>query len=123
MSNATHVTRQGGADVQKKSATTAQDRAGGHNVQLKQSLAGMDFEAQERSLSPDQPVQMDGGGASSVAPSVEQLVQDAFTLGGTSRYQVTPEEAMKWLEERKEHAPPEHKYAFIEAIKRVNKRL
>jgi hypothetical protein len=51
------------------------------------------------------------------------IVQQAFTLGGQSRYQVSPQEAMAWIERNMSTAPPEQRFAWIEARKMVNKRL
>jgi hypothetical protein len=90
--------------------------------QLRQSLRTMDYAAQRAALSPNGAVQMNRGPAP-MGPSVEQIVQDAYTLGGQSRYQVGPEEAIRWVEERIRTARPEHKHVFIEAMKRINRRL
>lgn len=141
------------ANVQTKASASAQDHAGPRSVQLKRTLAGKDFATQEAALSPERDVQMkdarssgawtleelgtapgagqsasgddtmERGRSAPVAPSVEQIVQDAYTLGGQSRFQVTPQEAMRWVEDQMRNARAEHKHAFIEAMKRINKRL
>ena len=72
-----------------------------------------------------------GGGAGAQAPQGRpapmlqpaDIVQQAFTLGGQSRYQVAPQEAMAWIERNMDFAPPEQRFAWIEARKMVNKRL
>ena len=38
-------------------------------------------------------------------------------------YQVSPQEAMRWIEDRMERVPPEHKHAWQTARLMVNKRL
>jgi len=58
-----------------------------------------------------------------IAPAPQDIVADAYTLGGESRYQVKPEEAMRWIEERMERVPPEHKHAWQTARLMVNKRM
>lgn len=143
---------------EKKTAATTQQQAktadadvAPKNVQLKKSLAGMDYAGGATALAPVQmapgrdakstgawslaelgtaeqggDAEKSGGeqkGPTPVGPSVEQIVQDAYTLGGKSRYQVTPQEAIKWVEDQLRNARPEHKYVFFEAIKRINKRL
>ncbi len=125
MSSSSRVARSAHAHTPNTASAPEQDRAGAHHVQLKRTLVGMDFAAQEAALSPERGVQMKeaGTGYTPVGPSVEQIVQDAYTLGGQSRYQVTPQEAMRWVEDHMRNARPEHKYAFIEAMKRINKRL
>lgn len=148
MSMSASMARKGDADVQKKSAAN-EAAASPRNVQLKQALQGKGFAEQEAALAP---VQMAGGSygggkggswnlselgtgeaeseqqeeptkRAPMGPSVEQIVADAYTLGGKERYQVTPDKAIKWVEDQMRGAKPEHKYAFQEAIKKINKRL
>jgi hypothetical protein len=152
MSFSSRVARPADAYVQRMPSASERDHAGARNVQLKRALVGKDFASQEAALSPERGVQMkdartggawtleelgtapggahsastgakEGGKPAPIGPSVEQIVQDAYTLGGQSRYQVTPQEAMRWVEDHMRNALPEHKYAFIEAMKRINKRL
>lgn len=141
--------KHGQSSVQMKANEA--EAASPRSVQLKRDLRGMDMASQQAALAPVQMKDArtggmwtlaelgtddkskqggakDGGAAAKSAPSPigptpEQIVQDAYTLGGTSRYQVTPQEAMRWVEDHMRNARPEHKYAFHEAMKRINKRL
>ncbi len=146
------MSRKGDGEVQKK-ANAQEAAQGKQAVQLKAGLQGKGFAEQEAALSPVQMSGGSYGGGKGgswtlaelgtgeaqteqqteqqgeptkrapMGPSVEQIVADAYTLGGTSRYNVTPQEAIKWVEDQLRNARPEHKYAFQEAIKKINKRL
>ena len=71
-----------------------------------------------------------GAGGAAAAPSrpaptlqPADIVQQAFTLGGQSRYQVSPQEAMAWIERNMGFAPPDQRFAWQQARLMVNKRL